>query len=195
MDYDHASPIFGHEPQSAVSWAAIFAGAVAALALAVVLTSLAAGFGLRFATPWPGPRNVSADFTPILGAWMIVAQVLSAALGGYLAGRLRTKWLNVHGHEVHFRDTAHGLLAWALSTVLGAVLAATVLAQPIDPALAGEILDPANLQRQTDIAAQLSLFMGIGLLLSAFIASVAAALGGIRRDEMHRAFWEPLRKG
>jgi hypothetical protein len=194
MDYDQATPTFGHEPQSAVSWAAIFAGAVAALALAIVLTSLAAGFGLRFASPWPGARGLSADFTPVLGAWMIVAQVLAAALGGYLAGRLRTKWLNVHGHEVHFRDTAHGLLAWALSTVLGAVLAATVLAQPIDVSAAAEILEPANLQRQADIAAQLSLFMGLGLLLSAFVASVAAAIGGMRRDQMHRVFWEPLRR-
>jgi hypothetical protein len=194
MDYDQATPTFGHEPQSAVSWAAIFAGAVAALALAIVLTSLAAGFGLRFASPWPGARSLSTDFTPVLGAWMIVAQVLAAALGGYLAGRLRTKWLNVHGHEVHFRDTAHGLLAWALSTVLGAVLAATVLAQPIDVSAAAEILEPANLQRQADIAAQLSLFMGLGLLLSAFVASVAAAIGGMRRDQMHRVFWEPLRR-
>jgi hypothetical protein len=192
------------ESQSAVSWPAVFAGAVAALALSFVLVALAAGFGLKLATPWPGMASPYAGFTPILGAAMITVQVLSSALGGYLAGRLRTKWSNVHGHEVHFRDTAHGLLVWALSTVAGVVLAATVLAPAAahmaDAALAVAAVtpmpapvDPASLQaeaeRAANIAAQFSLFMGIGLLLGAFVASVAAAIGGLRRDEMHAEFW------
>ena len=93
------------EARSAVSWGAIFAGATAALALSFVLLGLAAGFGLKLAAPWPGARPSLAEVHPMLGAWMIVVQVLASALGGYLAGRLRTKWLHVHGHEVHFRDT------------------------------------------------------------------------------------------
>jgi hypothetical protein len=192
------------ESQSAVSWAAIFAGAVAALALSLVGVALAAGFGLKLATPWPGSSFTPGEFTPILGAWMVVVQVLSSALGGYLAGRLRTKWSNVHGHEVHFRDTAHGLLVWALSTVAGVVLAATILAPAAahmaDAAIAIAAatppapVDPATAQveaaRAASIAAQVSLFMGIGLLLGAFVASVAAAIGGMRRDEMHTTFWD-----
>src|ERR1700761_154598 len=98
------------ETQSAVSWAAVFAGAVTALALSVVLSALTSGFELGAASAYPGTTAANlAGFTPIAGAWMIVAQVLCAGLGGYLAGRLRTKWLHVHDHEVHFRDTAHGL--------------------------------------------------------------------------------------
>jgi hypothetical protein len=174
------------EAQSAVSWGAIFAGATAALALSFVLLALAAGFGLKLASPWPGARSSLTDFTPMLGAWMIVVQVLASALGGYLAGRLRTKWLNVHGHEVHFRDTAHGLLTWALSTVAGVVLAATVLAPP---AVNVAALAMAPTERDANLAAQFSLFLAVGLLLGAFIASVAAALGGLRRDEMHAKFW------
>lgn len=186
MENDLSAPVFGDETQSALSWSAIFAGAVTALAVAFVLTGLAAGFGMRLASPWPGAHPMLAGFNPILGAWMITVQVLSSALGGYLTGRLRTKWLNVHTHEVHFRDTAHGLLAWALSTVAGSVLVATVLAPgDIADALAGAA--PLDVARQANIAAQFSLFMAIGLLLSAFIASVAAAIGGLRRDEMHAA--------
>lgn len=192
------------ESQAAVSWPAVFAGAVAALALSFVLVALAAGFGLKLATPWPGAVSPYGGFTPVLGASMIVVQVLSSALGGYLAGRLRTKWSNVHGHEVHFRDTAHGLLVWALSTIAGVVLATTVLApaaaQVADAALAAaaamptpQPADAATLQvdaeRAQNIAAQFSLFMGIGLLLGAFVACVAAAIGGIRRDEMHATYW------
>ena len=174
------------ESQSAVSWSAIFAGAVAALALSFVLLGLAAGFGLKLASPWPGARPSLADFTPMLGAWMIVVQVLASALGGYLAGRLRTKWLNVHDHEVHFRDTAHGLLVWALSTVAGVVMAATVLAPPVEQAAATAL---ALTDRDANVSAQFSLFLAVGLLLGAFVACVAAALGGMRRDEMHTLFW------
>jgi hypothetical protein len=173
------------ETQSAVSWGAIFAGALAALALSLALLGLAAGFGLKLASPWPGARPSLAEFTPILGAWMIVVQVLASALGGYLAGRLRTRWLNVHSHEVHFRDTAHGLLVWALSTVAGVVLAATVLAPPAEHAAA---LAMMATERDANVAAQFSLFLGVGLLLGAFIACVAAALGGLRRDEMSTKF-------
>jgi hypothetical protein len=173
------------ESQSAVSWGAIFAGAVAALALSFVLLALAAGFGLKLASPWPGARPELADFSPILGAWMIVVQVLSSALGGYLAGRLRTKWLNVHSHEVHFRDTAHGLLVWALSTVAGVVMAATLLPAPVQQAAATAL---TLTECDARVSAQFSLFLAVGLLLGAFVASVAAALGGLRRDEMHTLY-------
>ncbi len=208
------------EAQSAVSWGAIIAGALAALALSLLLVALAAGFGLRLASPWPGGRNALggdlAHFSPTLGAAMIVVQVLASALGGYLAGRLRTKWTQAHGHEVHFRDTAHGLLTWAASTLAGVVLAASVLpaltggapaaqvgaaagsgdatalAPGAVPAVSAAAIDPAaqrRAEREANIAAQFSLFMGIGLLLGAFTACVAAALGGLRRDEMHARFW------
>jgi hypothetical protein len=192
MERDPSTAVIADESQSAVSWGAILAGAVAAVALSFVLMGLAAGFGLKLASPWPGARPSLAGFTPILGAWMMVVQVLSSALGGYLAGRLRTKWLNVHAHEVHFRDTAHGLLVWAVTTLAGVVLVATLLAPPPEVVAAAVVGDPALLQlaaeRQANIAAQFSLFMAVGLLLGAFVASVAAAIGGLRRDEMHTMF-------
>ncbi len=50
--------------------------------------------------------------------WLIMVQVIASVMGGYLAGRLRTKWVNVHTDEVYFRDTAHGFLVWAVSLVL-----------------------------------------------------------------------------
>ncbi|THD60080.1 hypothetical protein [Phenylobacterium sp.] len=197
------------ETQSAVSWGAIVAGSVAAVALSLVLMALAAGFGLNLAGPWPGSLGLIDTFTPILGAWMIAIQVLSAALGGYLAGRLRTRWTKLHGHEVHFRDTAHGLLVWATSTVAGVVIATTVLAPATQlarldlarvvaeapaPLASNPVLtsdDTATLQlrleRHQHLVAQISFFTSMGLILSAFIASVAAAIGGLRREEMRVA--------
>ena len=172
----------GEENQSAVSWDAVLAGAVATIALLFVLLSLGAGFGLKLSPRWPAGLTAS-DFTPILGAAFIACQVVASMLGGYVAGRMRTKWLNVHDHEVHFRDTAHGLLAWAASVVGLLVLGA--LAAPAATPPVGD-LTPAEVVRAGQIGAQLSLFLGIGALTSAFAASVAAAIGGLRRDDMHK---------
>ena len=52
--------------------------------------------------------------------WLILTQIMASAMGGYLAGRLRTKWVHVHTDEVYFRDTAHGLLVWAVGLVVTA---------------------------------------------------------------------------
>jgi hypothetical protein len=172
------------EPHSTLSWAAILAGAVASLALSMVLSTLVAGFGLKLVSPWPGQSPPSVAFSPALGAAMIAVQVVSSALGGYLAGRLRTRWLNLHSHEAHFRDTAHGLLVWAVSTIVGAVLLATVFASP-GGATGLEVVTT----NASDIAAQISFFVGFGLLLSAFTAAVAAAIGGLRREEMYAKYW------
>jgi hypothetical protein len=146
-------------------------------------------------SPWPG-QPAPGGFTPLLGAATIAVQVVSSALGGYIAGRLRTRWMNLHSHEAHFRDTAHGLLAWAVATIVGAVLVATVFSAPGDAAAMqapGPGVDPTTVaalsQSASDIAAQVAFFIGFGMLLSAFTAAVAAALGGMRREEMYAKYW------
>ena len=113
---------------SAVSWAAIFAGAFAALALTVVLTSLGTGLGLTTISPWPNSGASVTAFTISAGIGLIVVQWLSSALGGFITGRLRPKWTGLHTHEVFFRDTAHGFLSWALATVVGTALLAAATA-------------------------------------------------------------------
>ena len=180
MDADFVAEDYPADTQSAVSWGAVIAGVFVTLAVVFVVQALAAGFGWPVISPWPGLASANG-FTPIVGGWMIAIQVVAAGMGGYVSGRLRTRWLNLHAHEAHFRDTAHGLLVWAVSTVVGVGLAAFVLHGVEGAALASV---------STDLAQQFSLFMAIGLLLSAFIASVAAAIGGMRRDEMHVLHWK-----
>lgn len=103
---------------SAVSWSAIIAGAVVAAAASLVLLLMGSGLGLTMVSPWSHSGVGPTTFALSTAIWLIVVQWLSSALGGYLTGRLRTRWAGVHTHEVFFRDTAHGLLAWALATIL-----------------------------------------------------------------------------
>jgi hypothetical protein len=110
---------------SGVAWAAIFGGAVAAIALTLVLVALGSGLGLASVSPWPNSGASVTTFTIMTAIWLIITQWVSSGVGGYLTGRLRTKWAGLHTHEVFFRDTANGLLAWAAASVIGALLLAS----------------------------------------------------------------------
>ena len=104
--------------KSAASWPSIIAGAFVAAASTVILVALGSGIGFASISPWPD-RGVSVtSFAVTTAIWLIVTQWISAALGGYIAGRLRTRWIGTHPHEVFFRDTAHGLITWAVATIL-----------------------------------------------------------------------------
>lgn len=104
---------------SGVSWAAVFAGAAAASALSLVLFILGGGLGLSAVSPW-STNSVPMGKATII--WLAFTQLAAAGIGGYMAGRLRVKWASLHTTEVYFRDTAHGLLAWAVATLLTAFL-------------------------------------------------------------------------
>jgi hypothetical protein len=106
-----------------VSWAAVIAGGVAAVAITLLLVALGTGIGLSSVSPWSSSNPSSTTFTLLAAVWLIIVQWLSSGLGGYLAGRLRTKWTSLHTDEVFFRDTAHGFLAWALASILVAAFA------------------------------------------------------------------------
>jgi hypothetical protein len=111
-----------NEAVASVSWASIAAGAVAIAALSLALFALGAGLGLSSISPWAGSGVSASTFTNATGIYLVVVAVMSSAVGGYLAARMRTKWVGVHTNEVFFRDTAHGFIAWAFATVVSASL-------------------------------------------------------------------------
>lgn len=116
---------------SGVSWAAVFAGALAAAVLSLLLFILGAGLGLSSISVWSsqGADGGTVGWAAIV--WLAFTQLASAGIGGYVAGRLRTKWQGVHTDEVYFRDTAHGFLAWALATLLMVAVMGTVVGSAI----------------------------------------------------------------
>ncbi|HEU0081540.1 MAG TPA: hypothetical protein VFQ87_01600 [Bradyrhizobium sp.] len=139
MQSTSSEPVTGIvEPSvSGVSWGAVLAGAVASCAVTLFLLALATGLGLSAVSPW-GNSGVSATTFKIgTGLYFIVMAMMSSAIGGYLAGRLRTKWVGVHSDEVFFRDTAHGFLAWAAASVIGAVLLASPASSLVGGAASG----------------------------------------------------------
>ncbi len=259
--------------KSAASWPSIIAGAFVAAGATFILGALGSGLGFAAVSPWAGAGVSAATFSLVTAIWLIVTQWISAGLGGYIAGRLRTRWIGTHTHEVFFRDTAHGLVTWAVATVIVALLAgASVMSilgrggqmaasaaassgTPADSYLADKLFrsaDPGETVRSAadarveaehimvnaigtgnvpeedrtyltaivaarahipageaekrvdswmansaeaaaktrtaadtarKAAAEASIFLAFSLLMGAFIASVAAALGGHRRDE------------
>ena len=133
--------------QPGVSWGAVLAGAAAAAALSFILLILGVGLGLSSMSPWSFNATAIGVSTIV---WLAFMQLAASGIGGYMAGRLRVKWSSVHTDEVHFRDTAHGLLAWAVATLItvavmaggaravlsGAIDAGTGVAAAVAPAAA-----------------------------------------------------------
>lgn len=112
---------------SGVSWGAILAGAAAAAALSLILVILGFGLGFSAISPWPS-RGAAATTVGISAAiWLAFTQIAASGLGGYMAGRLRVKWADVHTDEVYFRDTAHGMLSWAVSSLVTAALLGSIV--------------------------------------------------------------------
>jgi hypothetical protein len=123
--------------RSAVSWPAILAGGIAAAALSLLLFAFGAGLGLSVVSPW-SDRGISSSTASIgAGIYLVVVAVMSSAVGGYMAGRLRARWVGTHTDEVYFRDTAHGFLAWAFATVISVAFLATAATTVAGGAAAG----------------------------------------------------------
>ncbi len=121
-----ASPDEANEvTASGVSWAAVIAGAIVTAALSLILLALGAGLGLSAVSPWSGFGVSSTTIGTGVVIWLLLMQIMSGSLGGYLAGRLRTTWPTIHTDEVYFRDTAHGFLSWGVAVVLTAAFLAS----------------------------------------------------------------------
>lgn len=112
---------------SAVSWGAILAGAAGAASLSLILLVLGTGLGLSSVSPWAMTGIGVTAFGVSTILWVTLTQVIAAGMGGYLAGRLRKRWIAAQADEVYFRDTAHGFLSWAVASLVTAALLSSVI--------------------------------------------------------------------
>jgi hypothetical protein len=107
---------------SYVEWGAVLAGAVLAAALSFVLLTFGTAIGLSAASPWPN-SGLSAKVVASLAIfWALAQQIGTFMIGGYVAGRMRSRWHETTQHEVEFRDGLHGGLVWAVGIIIGAAL-------------------------------------------------------------------------
>lgn len=113
--------------QSAVAWGAVLAGAAAAASLSLILLVLGSGLGLSSISPWAQEGVSATTFGISTILWLTLTQLAASGMGGYIAGRLRTRWTSVHTDEVYFRDTVHGFLAWAVASLASAALLGSVI--------------------------------------------------------------------
>src|SRR6195952_3163862 len=139
----------GEPSVSGVSWPAVAAGAIVSCALTLVLLVFGLGLGLSVVSPWSGAGVSATTFKIGSGLYLIVIAMLSSSIGGSIAGRLRSRWIGVHSDEVYFRDTAHGFIAWAFASVLGAVLLATPASSLLGGAVTGASQGAASAASQT----------------------------------------------
>ncbi|APD11536.1 hypothetical protein UC34_24955 (plasmid) [Pandoraea vervacti] len=107
---------------SAVSWGAVFAGAVIAAAVSAMLLTGGTGLGFLSMSPWSNAAPPVKALAVGSIVWLLVSQIIAYGVGGFITGRLRTKWSDALPDEVYFRDTAHGFLMWAVSVIIGLVL-------------------------------------------------------------------------
>ena len=123
-----------------ISWGAVIAGGIAAAALSLFLLALGVGLGLSSISPWSDQGVSSTTFQVGAGVYLVAAAMLWSTVGGYLAGRVRATWSGIHNDEIYFRDTAHGLLAWALATLLSATALGVATTHILGGAASGLVL-------------------------------------------------------
>jgi hypothetical protein len=128
---------------SAVTWSAIAAGGVAAAGFSLFLIKLGAAIGLTAISPWEGSGVSAGTISVAAGISLCLISIMASALGGYLTGRLRTRWVGLHSDETYFRDTAHGFLAWAFATVLSALIAAMAATSLVGRTTQGAASNPS----------------------------------------------------
>lgn len=119
--------VAGAPARAAASWSAIFGGAFVAVSASLIIFAVGTGIGFASWSGWSSLGSTANALTTNAAIWLVVSQWLSAALGGYIAGRLRTRWVGTHTHEVFFRDTAHGLITWSVATVFVAAVFSAAL--------------------------------------------------------------------
>ena len=107
---------------SFVEWGAVLAGAVLAAALSFVLLTFGAAIGLSTTSPWADSGVSVKTLAAIAVFFAMVQQIGSFMAGGYVAGRMRSRWGETNKDEVEFRDGLHGGLVWSVGVAIGAAL-------------------------------------------------------------------------
>jgi hypothetical protein len=153
----------------------VVAGGFAAAALTLVLLAFGSAVGFSSISPWSNSGVSSTTFHVAGGLYLVVVAMLSSTVGGYIAGRCRTRWRSLRSDEVLFRDTAHGFIAWALATVMGAAILGTAATY-----LAGGVAQSAS--SQASPSGGVSVSSPVAYYTDMLLRPVSATRGGAAGD-------------
>ena len=189
---------------SRVSWGAVIGGGIASLGVTLILLAFGVGAGLSAVSPWSNEGVSATTFQISTGVYLVVVAMLASTVGGFLTGRMRATWADVHEHEVYFRDSAHGVLTWAFATVVGATMLSAAATHILAGASAGSIpaagaATAAAPSSPTDAYVDTLLRSDPGTSTPAGATGTSAAVPSIgdtkaMRDEMGRLLAPSLRK-
>jgi hypothetical protein len=179
---------------SGVSWGAVLAGAFVAAALSLSLLALGTGIGFSAVSPWANSGASASTIGFAAVVWLVLMELIASSTGGYLAGRLRTKWVSVHTHEVYFRDTAHGFLVWAVGLVIAAAFLTSAATSVVGGAGRTSVAttDGSRSDQMGSAFAQEGYFADVLLRTN---AAAPAQDNAFRRGEIGLIFANSLRKG
>ena len=174
----------GGGAQSYLEGGAVFAGSAIALALAIVLWQFGTAIGLSVGEPVLDDGSASWNVV-VAGLWAVWVSLVSAAAGGYIAGRMRSRWGDATAHEVEIRDGIHGLVVGAVATVIAVALIAALSAVAADSAAApaGQGVSPDVVRIARTVSVIFAFATSAGAALGAAAAWWAATVGGAHRDE------------
>ncbi len=110
-----------------VDWAAIFAGAVVATAIGVILSTFGLGLGLAVNSPYEGEGVSPGMFAFGAGLWLLATQVVAFWIGGYICARLRARQPELSEHEVDVRDGLHGIIVWGAGVLAAGLISALII--------------------------------------------------------------------
>lgn len=182
-----ASPVTAAPPNSSyLEWGPVWGGTAVAIAISAVLLQFGAGVGLSLGDPVLESGAASWNVV-VVGLWTVWVALVSAAAGGYIAGRMRQRWQDGRESEVEIRDGIHGLVVWGVATVAAAVGVAVFSAlkaagMDTSGATGGET--PADVLRfEQNISVIFAFATAAGSMLGAGAAWWMATLGGEHRDE------------
>jgi hypothetical protein len=177
-----------------IAWGAIVGGGIAAAALTLLLLAFGAGVGFSVVSPWSETGVSAPIFSLAAGLYLIVVAMIASTVGGYLAGRLRSRWTGVHTDEVYFRDTAHGFLTWAFATVLSAAFLGAATTHIVAGASAGLTQSAGSVATQSAGGAS-PMEIYTDTLLRPEPSATQSADATAARTEVNRLFTTRFRKG
>lgn len=131
----HRDTVYAADPAltaglNKVSWGAIFAAVAIALAVQFLLNLLGVGIGAAVLDPTSNDNPAASSFSIGGGIWFVLAGIIAAFVGGYVASRLS-------GRPSKSTGGFHGLTSWAVTTFVVLYLLTTSVGALVGGAFSG----------------------------------------------------------